>query len=76
MDDLLTMMEAAKDANVHQASIYLAVSEGRLPCVERYGKKLIRPSDLAIYKERIGMRNGHKAKIGEVPAKRRRKKSA
>jgi hypothetical protein len=71
-DDLLTMIQAAEIAGVLQQTIYRATKEGRLPCVEKYGKKLIRPADLQLYMDTLGERNGYRAKTGLAPAKRRR----
>jgi len=72
-DDFLTMQEAAERARVTFQSIYRAVSESRLQSTTLYGKKLIRPSDLAIYIETVGQRNGQRTKNGETPPKRVRK---
>jgi len=72
-DDFLTMLEAAAIAAVTHQSIYRAVSESRLKSTTLYGKKLIRPSDLANYIETIGQRNGQRTKNGETPPKRVRK---
>ena len=44
MAQLLTVDEAAERLGIGRAAVYLAISEGRLKSVMRYGRKLV-PSD-------------------------------
>ncbi|MCI0488953.1 MAG: helix-turn-helix domain-containing protein [Blastocatellia bacterium] len=41
---LLTIKEASEKLGIGQAAVYLAISQGRLRSVTRYGRKLV-PSD-------------------------------
>ena len=51
-DTLLTVKEAADQIGVSESAVRNATLEGRLPFVRMYGRKLIKPADLAAYQER------------------------
>ena len=52
MHDYFTVQEAAVNLGVSEAAVRNATLQGRLPYVRKYGRKLISPSDLQLYKER------------------------
>lgn len=53
MEDILfTVQEAAELLGVTDGAIRLALSQGRLPTVEKYGRKLVTRPDLDAYKQR------------------------
>ena len=51
-EDYLTIQEAATELQVSDAAIRAAILEGRLPHVEKYGRKLISRADLDAYRQR------------------------
>lgn len=51
-DVLLTVQEAATMLGVTEGAVRLALSQGRLPIVEKYGRKLVARPDLEAYKKR------------------------
>lgn len=51
-DDLLTVSEVAERLTVSAPTVYIAMREGRLPFVIKYGKRLITRVALAEYKAR------------------------
>jgi len=48
-DDLLTVPEVAKRLTVSAPTVYIAMREGRLPYVTKYGKRLIAPASVDEY---------------------------
>jgi len=51
-DDFLTVQQAASKLSVTDGAIRLALSQGRLPFVEKYGRKLIARPALDAYQQR------------------------
>jgi excisionase family DNA binding protein len=51
-DDFLTVQQAASRLRVTDGAVRLALSQGRLPFVEKYGRKLIAHPDLNAYQQR------------------------
>ncbi len=51
-EELLTVQEAAQRLGVRDTAVRNAMYQGRLPFVEKYGRKLIKPSHLEAYKQR------------------------
>jgi len=51
-DTLLTVQEAAASLGVTDGAVRLALSQGRLPSVEKYGRKLVAWPDLDVYRQR------------------------
>ena len=51
-NELLTVVEAAHELCVTPPAVHSALYEGRLPCVVKYGRKLIARPDLDAYKQR------------------------
>ncbi len=51
-DDLLTVPEASKLLGVTGGAVHIAMTTGRLPFLEKYGRKLIARPDLEVYKKR------------------------
>ncbi len=49
---MLTVQDAALELGVTDGTIRTALSEGRLPFVEKYGRKLIIRTNLEIYRQR------------------------
>ena len=50
-DELITVQEAAKQTGMSENGIRTAMSRGTLPYVEKYGRKLIRPTDMKRYQQ-------------------------
>lgn len=48
--EMLTVQEAAREAGISDAAIRSAILRGRLPFVQRYGRKLIRRADFDAYR--------------------------
>lgn len=51
-DELLMVPQVAIELNVSPPTVYIAMREGRLPFVTKYGKRLISRTALAEYKAR------------------------
>ena len=51
-EELLTVGQCAQRLGVRETAIRNAMYQGRLPFVEKYGKKLVRPADLEAYQAR------------------------
>lgn len=51
-DTFLTVQEAAASLGVTDGAIRLALSQGRLPSVKKYGRTLVARSDLDAYRRR------------------------
>lgn len=51
-DEFLTVQQAASQLSVTDGAIRLALSQGRLPSVQKYGRKLIARPDLDAYQQR------------------------
>ncbi len=51
-DELLTVHEAAQQLGVVDTAVRNAINRGRLPHQVKYGRILIKPADVAAYKER------------------------
>lgn len=47
-----TVQEAARELNVSDSAVRIALLEGRLPFAVMFGRKLIARPDLAAYKQR------------------------
>ena len=48
---MLTVQEAAREAGITETAIRSAILRGRLPHVEKYGRKLINRQDFDKYRE-------------------------
>jgi len=76
---LLTVREAAMKIGVSESAIRNATLEGRLPCVVKFGRKLIEMDALAAYQQRtqpegVNPKGGRPRKrevrpAGELPVK-------
>jgi excisionase family DNA binding protein len=64
-ENLLTVQQVASQLGVTDGAIRLALSQGRLPFSEMYGRKLITHADLEAYRQR-SRPNGEK-RIGRPP---------
>lgn len=51
-DNFLTVQQVAADLGVTDGAIRLALSQGRLPFVEKYGRKLVAAVDVEAYRQR------------------------
>jgi excisionase family DNA binding protein len=51
-ENLLTVREAAERLGVSESAVRNATLDGRLPCVSRFGRKLILTEDLEAYRRR------------------------
>lgn len=65
--EYFTVPEAMRELDAAAQTIHTAITEGRLPFVVKYGRKLVSPADLAVYKQRTRPN-------GEKPRGRPRKK--
>jgi len=50
-DELLTIQDAAKEADLTEAAIRNAIYRGKLSTIEKYGRKLIRRVDFNFYRQ-------------------------
>ena len=66
--ELLTVQDAAKSLGVTDITIRAALTGGRLPFVEKYGRKLIKRSDVEKYRARTQPEG--KPRVGRPPTKR------
>jgi excisionase family DNA binding protein len=51
-EEYLTVKETATLIGVSPSSIWQAIRENRLPCVTRYGRKLVIREDVEAYRQR------------------------
>lgn len=51
-ETLLTVQQAAAELGVTDGAVRLALSQGRLSSVEKFGRKLIERADLDAYRQR------------------------
>lgn len=51
-DNLLTVQQAAVHLGVTDGAVRLALSQGRLPFIEKYGRKLVTMLDVDTYRQR------------------------
>ena len=51
-DTLLTVQQVAAELGVTDGAIRLALSQGRLSSVEKFGRKLIERADMDAYRQR------------------------
>ena len=58
-DNLLTVQQVASHLGVTDGAIRLALSQGRLPFIEKYGRKLVTKADVDVYRQRA-QPNGEK----------------
>ena len=55
----LTIKEAAEKLGVSEASLYIAVKNGRLKAEKIYGRLTLLPSEVEAYGKIAGVRNGY-----------------
>lgn len=58
-DMQLTVKETAERLGVTQASIYIAIKDGRLRSDKKFGRIIISEKDADTYKATIGVKNGY-----------------
>ena len=51
-EQYLTVQEACAELGLAETTIRTTLSKGRLPFVQKYGRKLISRTDLDVYKQR------------------------
>lgn len=68
-ETLLTVQQAAANLGVTDGAVRLALSQGRLSSVEKFGRKLIERADLDAYKRRTqpdGVKKVGRPRKGEL----------
>lgn len=68
-DELLTVSEAADRAGLSKTGIHSAITRGKLPVVEKYGRLLLRPADVDAYKATVRKGRPRKGAEGEGETK-------
>ncbi len=72
-DNLLTVQQVALHMGVTDGAVRLALSQGRLPFIEKYGRKLVTITDADTYRQRAqpdGQKRVGRPRKGQDAARR------
>lgn len=68
-ETLLTVQQAATELGITDGAVRLALSQGRLPSIEKFGRKLIERADINAYRQRTqpdGVKKAGRPRKGEL----------